>query len=295
MTTIQELNNRLAEIEREKKGIGLEDALREEMKNYKGDDEVISFLNYKEKHKDFIKKGFSSGCQKLDEFIDGFHDGDLITITATTGQGKTSYCQYLTSNLSKQGIKTIWFEYEVPINNFLQKFGENLPNGYLPQVLTDRSLVWIERKIVEAITKFDIKVVFIDHLHYLFNLRETRNVSLEIGEIMRTLKIIAKKYNISIFLVAHTGKLGEDGAVGLDSIRDSSFVGQESDYVIALWRIREKQTRRDIQDNGIRCKNETMISVVKNRYTGRLGSFKTMYDFSNNNYLTEFKDEYEIS
>ena len=46
---------------------------------------------------------------------------------------------------------------------------------------------------------------------------------------MRNLKIIAKKYDIAIFIMAHTGKSREDGTVGIDNIRDSSFVAQESD------------------------------------------------------------------
>lgn len=277
MKSIEELNQRLSEIEREKRGISLEDALKKEMAEYKGDDEVVSFEEYKKTHADLIKKGFSSGIVLLDGIIDGFHEGDLITITSSTGMGKTSWCQFLTCSFSKIGIKSLWFSYEVPTINFLAKFGDDLPDGYLPKILIDRKMVWIERKIVEGIVKFGIKVVFIDHLHYLFNLGESRNVSLEIGEIMRSLKIIAKKYNITIFIISHTKKVDDMGIIGLDSLRDSSFTGQESDYVIALWRIKEKQTRKDIEEFGLQYRNETIISVIKNRYNGQLKSFKLYY------------------
>jgi len=285
MIDLKELNERLSRIEREKKGIALEDALREEMANYKGEDEVVSFEDYKKTHIEFVKQGFSSGMPSLDRLIDKFHEGDLVTITASTGQGKTSWCQYLTVNFANSQKKSLWFSYEVPVMNFLLKFGEQLPEGYVPNLLTERSLVWIERKIVEAIVKFKVSVVFVDHLHYLFNLRETRNVSLEIGEIMRTLKIIAKKYSVTIFIVAHTGKI-EDGrsAVGLNNIRDSSFVGQESDYVFALWRIKLQQTWKQIEDFGVQYKNETVISVIKNRYNGQLGSVRMYYDLKNNRF-----------
>lgn len=283
--TLQELESQLESLEKEYSGVKLDLQFQEALKMYRGEDEIISFQKYRELNKDTNHRGFNSGLTLLDDYINGFHKGDLITITAPTGQGKTSFCQFLTTNFSNQKIKTLWFSYEVPINNFLFKFGKNIPDGYLPKLLTDRSMTWIERKVVEGIVKYNTKVIFIDHLHYLFNLRESKNVSLEIGDIMRQLKIIAKKYSITIFIVAHTGKMNEDGTVGLESIRDSSFVGQESDTVIALWRVKEKQTKIQMQQNGIKYTNETMVSVVKNRAMGTLGSFKTIYSVEDNNYL----------
>lgn len=282
---LQELENQLEELEQEYTGVKLDLQLQEALKSYRGDDEIISFQKYRDNNKNIYKRGFSSGLLILDDYINGFQKGDLITVTAPTGHGKTSFCQFLTTNFSNQKIKSLWFSYEMPINNFLFKFGNSLPDGYLPKVLTDRNITWIERKVVEGIVKYNTGVVFIDHLHYLFNLRDSKNVSLEIGDIMRNLKIIAKKYNVTIFIVAHTGKMNEDGTVGLESIRDSSFVGQESDTVIALWRVRQKQTKIQRQQDGIQYTNETMVSVVKNRSLGTLGSFKTFYSSKNNNYL----------
>ncbi len=286
--TIIELENQIEEIEKEEKSLENEERIMDLLRNYKGEDEVISFKRYLKENEEKEKVVINTGYEQLDNITSGFHEGDLITITAPTGQGKTTFCQNLTSKMAKMSVKSLWFSYEVSIEQFINKFGDDIPDGYLPKMLLDRKIVWIERKIVEGIAKFGVKAIFIDHLHYLFDLRISRSPSLEIGEIMRELKLIARKYNIIIFIVAHTKKIREEDIISIDSLRDSSFTGQESDYVIGLWRIKERQTRKDIQDNGLQYKNESIAMVLKNRYTGQLKSFKLYYK---NNHFYETLEE----
>lgn len=293
--SLQQLESQLEEIEKESEASEIEWQFQETLKSYRGEDEVISFQKYRELNKNIKRQGFSSGLGRLDEIIEGFHKGDLVTITGETGQGKTSFSQFLTTEFSKQGMRSLWFSYEMPISNFLDKFGELLPEGYLPKVLNDRNITWIERKVVEAIVKYKVQCVFIDHLHYLFDMRGSKNVSLEIGEIMRQLKVIAKKYNITIFIMAHTGKSKDDGTVGLDNIRDSSFVAQESDYVIAVWRVRDpNQTNKDKQVDGTRYTKETKVFVAKNRYLGKIGSIGLEYEFKGNVYKDLIPSQKEV-
>lgn len=274
--TLKQLEEEFEQIEKQCDSSEQEWQFKQALKEYKGEDQIISFEEWKKNNKDFNKIGFSSGILELDDITSGFHKGDLITITGETGQGKTSFSQFLTGEFSKNKMRSLWFSYEMPINNFLMKF-EELPDGYLPKVLTERNITWIERKIVEGIVKFDIQCVFIDHLHYLFDLGSKVNASLLIGDIMRNLKIIAKKYNITIFIMAHTGKSREDGTVGIDNIRDSSFVAQESDYVIAIWRVPVEENKKVIKADGGRFTPFTKIFCAKNRYTGQVASIKTRY------------------
>lgn len=275
--TLEQLEEEFEGIEKECYASELEWQFKQALKEYKGEDQVISFEEWKKNNKDFNKIGFSSGLIELDEITSGFHKGDLITITGETGQGKTSFSQFLTGEFSKDKIRSLWFSYEMPIGNFLQKF-EEMPDGYLPKLLTERNITWIERKIIEGIVKFNIQCVFIDHLHYLFDLSGKINSSLVIGDIMRNLKIIAKKYNITIFIMAHTGKSRDDGSVGIDNIRDSSFVAQESDYVIAVWRVKKDKRRQEVKADGIEYTPYTKIFVAKNRYTGQVASINTIYN-----------------
>ena len=65
-----------------------------------------------------------------------------------------------------------------------------------------------------------------------------KNPSLEIGTVIRGLKRLAIDHDVIIFLAAHTTKLKDDKVPTADDIRDSSFVGQESDCVMILWRVK---------------------------------------------------------
>lgn len=286
---IEQLESKLEQIEKELKEAEWEESFERALREYRGEDEVISFQSYKkllEAKQEPIWRAKSS-LPTLDDLVGGFQGGNLIVVTAPTGQGKTTFCQTLTRNFADNGIKCLWFSYEVPPKEFLEKYGENLPIAYLPKALISKTLIWVERKIVEAIAKYQTQVVFIDHLHYLLDLSKIRNASLEIGGIMRELKLMALKYNLAIFIVAHMTKTRFENRVGLEDIRDSSFISQEADYVIVLWRDATKQSKRDLREKGIIYTNEAVALVEKNRRTGRTGSLHLILEGNLFRELTE--------
>ena len=66
----------------------------------------------------------NSSFPKLDELLGGFMKGNLIVVSAPTGQGKTTFCKTLTKNFTENGQKSIWFSYEVPADEFYATFPE---------------------------------------------------------------------------------------------------------------------------------------------------------------------------
>lgn len=249
--------------------------------NYQGEDRVITSkeawqLLAEERKKPIIR--FNTKIPTLDRMIDGFRKGDLITISAPTKQGKTTLAQTFTHGFSENNISSLWFSYELRQLDFLEKFGEKLPYFALPKKLEGNSLSWIEERIMEAIAKYGIQVVFIDHLHFLLDMSfigQRGNVSLLIGSIMRRLKQIALKYEITIVLIAHTTKINFEKTPDLNDIRDSSFISQESDTVLMIWRLMEKGNYID----------KARLGVLANRRNGRTGIIKL--DLINNRFYEE--------
>ena len=112
-----------------------------------------------------------------------------------------------------------------------------VPHLFMPAELKANAMDWVEERIVEALQKFNTRSIFIDHLHFLFDIGRARNASLDIGQVIRRLKLIAIQHEVVIFLLCHTQQPKEgDQGLGYEKIRDSSFVAQESDSVIMIAR-----------------------------------------------------------
>ena len=157
------------------------------LKDYQEPDMVVSSHELWEVLKNQQTQGFRVPLFPiLDNYIDGFQEGELIVVSGQTKHGKTLFCQTITKTLIKGNINSLWFTFEVPARQFLSfmQDGGMLPLFYMPQQLKSRNLEWLEERIKEAIVKYQIKAVFIDHLHYLLDMKR-HNISLEIRSIMR--------------------------------------------------------------------------------------------------------------
>lgn len=209
----------------------------EELKEYDGEDRVISSyemeLEVRKNKTSEIK--VKSGIPTLDRALDGgFQVGELYALSGPTKNGKTLFAQSLTKAAYEQQQFACWFSYELHPRQFLQCFPE-LPLLYMPKKLKSADMKWLEQRILESFTKYHTRIVFIDHLHFLFDMFRTKNPSLEIGTVIRKLKTIAVDNDLIIFLLCHTNKSGMDN-LSYQSIRDSSFVAQESDSVFMICR-----------------------------------------------------------
>ncbi len=224
------------------------------------------------------------GVVEFDKAMDrGIRPGELITISGKTGEGKTLWAQTISSNLSQKRISSLFFSYEMSPwylkERFVKMFPEMEKNWdiiYAPVELVSQELSFIEQNIKEA-RQAAIKVVFIDHLHYLIPLQSSINSSLMIGGIVRELKKMAVRNDVVIFLIAHTKKIYQDENLDLSSIRDSGMVAVESDYVFLVER--KPKEKKELSDEGTEWTNITKIKLAKNRRTGKL--FPLEFNYSN--------------
>jgi replicative DNA helicase len=240
----------------------------QELRDYEGDDKVVPATEMKERvfAAAYNPTKFFAGMTSLDSIIEGFEGGELIVISGPTKQGKTTFSQTLTANFEKQDVKSLWFSYEVSMRQLFEKFVK-AKDFYLPQRLVPKNLDWLEERVIEAKLKYNIKAVFIDHLHYIVDMEKSRNQSIEIGTVIRRLKTIANTHNIVIFLMAHLTKTKYEEAPTESDIRDSSFITQEADCTLLIWRERMKNRKSKMFDyTGL-----TAVIIANHRRTGVLG------------------------
>jgi len=257
-------------------------ALEEKLHNYEGVDRVIESREMQSKIAGQPKAiSHYSGISILDKTLEGVQGGEVGVISGETGHGKTTLARTLTWNYEKKNKKCLWFSYEDTSAHFFNKFPE-LPSFYLPEKMISSQLDWIEERIIEGKIKFNTDIIFIDHLHYIidFKMIASGNSSLFIGGVMRHLKKLALRHGIVIFLICHLAKVEPGKEPTLYNIRDSSFIGQESDFVMLVCR---KITTGD-NNSSIDATKETKVKIVKSRRTGR---FANIYMLHENNLLIE--------
>jgi Replicative DNA helicase len=219
---------------------------------------------------------FKSKLPAMDKWLEDLEAGELVVVSGLTGQGKTTLCQTLSFNFFTQDIASLWFSYEMTYRQFLRKLPDDL-FVYMPLVLKGKSIDWLRDRIHEAKIKYGVRAVFIDHLHFLVDMAKIKNPSLEIGSIVRGLKRIALDLNVTIFLIAHSTKIKFDEEPELDSIRDSSFIPQDSDIVLIVWRAKDKAGE---------FTSKTIVKVAKSRRTGIMGK-KVVLTYTHGVYYEE--------
>lgn len=210
---------------------------KQRLKNYDGADRVVSCHELKltlDQSQD-THINVKSTIPGMDAAFDGFRGGELIIISGPTKNGKTLLAQTLTVNFAQQYAFSLWFSFEVPCRQFLSQF-RKLPIIYMPSKLKPKAMEWFEERVHESYLKYNTRIIFVDHLHYLVDLARQKQVSLEIGTIIRRLKTLAVQNDFLIFLLCHTIKGKQEGNLSYESIRDSSFISQESDAVIMIKR-----------------------------------------------------------
>lgn len=242
-------------------------------KTYEGDDRMVSsFEIMKEMKERPPEEKMHCGYSGIDNILDGFRKKQLVVLSAATKSGKTSFAIELTERLKQ--YNPTWFPFEEPAEELIQKFldrNEEPPMFYTPRAMKGNTLHWIEERIIESKAKYNSQLFFIDHLHFIVEFTG-ENMSHQIGRTMRQLKQLAVKWNVVIVLIAHLKKTQLEMQPTLEDLRDSSFIAQEADTVMLLWREATKNMGQ------VEITNNVNVSIQANRRTGKTGNVRFVFE-----------------
>ena len=260
---------------------------------------------------------FSYGIKGLDNLLHGARYGELVTITAGSGTGKSSFCRNFAASLLQAGNRVGYLALEesnrrTALGLMSCAAGESLHIGEHDSEklmsLYDETLAnWnlylfdgfgsydpdiIYNRIEYLAVGLDTKIIFLDHLSILLSGLDGDERK-TIDKTMTRLRSLVERTGISLFLVSHLRRTQsdqnhEEGArVTLGQLRGSASIAQLSDAVIAL--------ERD-QQNGSEH-SDTTIRVLKNRYSGETGvACSVRYDLSTNRFIeNEAKPDFDAS
>lgn len=218
----------------------------------------------------------------------GYWSGQLVTLSGISGTGKTSFVLQELLNWAKQGIpgyllclempkvmmlrKIISKEYGVPIlgiqKEHVAKFRPSLDKLPLHLGQHGNDLDEIEKKIRQAVKRYDIKVVALDNLNYF--VRSIEHTTQEISRVTKRMKELAVDLNIPIIQIAQPRKFdNEKRIMSMHDLKDSSSIAQDSDTIILLHR---QAVRSDINKSAAGFVGAlspfTLVRVDKARYSG---------------------------
>lgn len=273
-------------------------AYEDSLRNYDGQDRVVSSLEIAQEilERKVPPLKIQTYVASVDRMLDGVEECELVVVTGPTGQGKTSLLLHITRALAHSGTKCLWFSYEMSYAQLIRKMDsqKNIYEFFVPKEITNNQIDFIERKIMEARAKHDIRTIFIDHLSMLYSLDKYSrgNASLELGDIVAKIKAIALRHGVIIFLVAHSKKVEAGSEIFLEDIRDSGHIANLADSVLTVQRVPNDYREGDRRIGQIgESDNRIRIKVEKNRRCGTRGSLLAKYD---NGLISEIpREEYD--
>ena len=229
--------------------------------------------------------------QGLQDKLHGIRYGELVTITAGSGIGKSSFCRELATSLLQTGERVGYLALEesnrrTALGLMSSAVGKSLHLGEptreeLVEAFDHTLINWnlylfdgfgsydpdvIYNRIEYLASGLDCRIIFLDHLSILLSGLDGDERRM-IDSTMTRLRSLVERTGIALFLVSHlrraTGdKNHEEGArVTLGQLRGSAAIAQLSDSVIGL----ERDQQSD-QAGGV-----TTVRVLKNRYSGETG------------------------
>ncbi len=306
-------------------------------------EETLEHLRLMKERGNSILTGLDTGFHELNLKTAGFNAGDLIIIAARPSMGKTAFSLNLAQAVLDQGKGVAIFSLEMPAQQLMQRMLS--AKGSIPlqrlRVGNLSDLEWSE--VARLADEYANKKLFIDdngsiNVHQLrAKLRKlksqhpevelaiidylqlmtgsgTKDRHLEISEISRSLKLLARELQIPIIALSQLNRSLEsrpDKRPMLSDLRESGAIEQDADVILFVYRddvykLKEfKQKQKEAAERGMKLdmpefqekkveEAEIIIGKQRNGPTGvvRLFFHKDYVKFAEE--ATEISREYEM-
>ncbi len=254
-----------------------------------------------------VAAGVPTGYPSLDRMLMGLREGQLVIIGARPAVGKTSFALNLALNAASEGYTVAFFSLEMSGKEIAQRFicahaqvsmsnfrtGKISPQEWanIGQAAEDLSSLDILIDDTPGITVTEIRakarrmlhnkekaIIILDYLQLVSPPagRRAESRTVEVSEMSRALKIMAKELGVPVISLSQLSRAVESRTgkrPQLSDLRESGSIEQDADIVMFLDRSSNEQEagREDRPPEGI-----TRIIVAKNR-SGPIGDVDLVF------------------
>ena len=246
--------------------------------------------------------GLSTGLRDLDTKINGLNKSDLLQVAARPAMGKSAFALNIGVNVAKKYKKTVAiFNLEMSREQLAMRLLANESFVELQKLATGKLSEEEWQKLCmasAALSQTDIRIddnpsvtvadinakcrrlenlglVIIDYLQLMQGSgygKNNENRVVVVGEISRSLKIMAKELNVPVICLSQLSRAVEsrtDKRPILSDLRESGAIEQDADCVMFLYR--DEYYNQNSEDKGI-----AECIVGKNRH-GETGAVKLQW------------------
>lgn len=263
-----------------------------------------------------IEKGLSYPWPSLTALTFGIRRGEIITLGAGTGLGKTTCFKQIAYHLLKvhnEKIGLLFLEeanamtalslMSLEVNKPLHLPGYPMDEKKKREVYDDlfgngnvfmfnhfgsTDFEEIKLRLRFLAVSCGVKYIFLDHVTALTSGGQQADERKEIDKIMTELASLVRELNITLFMISHLttpekGSHEENARVTVRQFRGSRSIGQWSSYVFALERNQQASDESE--------RHTSTFRVLKDRYAGTAtgATFKLKFD-SDTQILSEIED-----
>jgi replicative DNA helicase len=207
-------------------------------------------------------RAFPTGLIELDKMV-GIQRGDLVTLAARPGQGKSALLVTATLNAARLGKRIKFFSVEMSVVSVTQRFLSQISgvNAYrlmqgkldaaeweqvetaaeewsqLPVTICDLPAIRIGQVRTEA-RREKVDAIILDYVQLAKADGRNDRRDLDIGEVTQGLKAIAKELDIPVLQAAQMNRAQEarsEKKPVLSDLRESGAIENDSDIVIFIY------------------------------------------------------------
>ncbi len=262
--------------------------------------------------------GLPTGYRDLNILTHGFQKTDIIIIAARPSVGKTALGLNLAFNVAfKTNTPVAIFSLEMPSEQLMLRLLANrscvdlgkIQTGFLTkreEIAVDRAMkemsgvkLYIDDtpgiKLIDIMSKArklkmeqpDLSMIMIDYIGLITTGRKAESRQLEVSEISRSLKELARELEVPIIVISQLSRAVDGRNTKrpmLSDLRESGSIEQDADQVFLLYRedyYKSIGADTDKKDDNTTQKNDGNVSIVevivaKNR-NGQVGTVQLIF------------------